>query len=140
MKLVSQRLYKDDPKLPFRKQREFRPLTFTTVEGLSPNLTREKTMHFNILIGNLPEHFTKQMLMFHFMKNWVGRFDQSEDIWIKSVDELVQESDSSTDSPIQVVGRYILKDAFNNKSNAWSTDGTLDIQNTWLPHDATKLK
>lgn len=138
LKMVSLNLYPHDPKLPFRKRFDFRPLTFTTVEGLSPNLTHEKTMHFNILIGNLPEDFTKQKLMFYFSKSWVEEFGQSDDIWICSVDELIKADECSTDTPIQVLSRYIQKDAYENKSNAWSTEGTFDEKNIWLPHEALR--
>jgi hypothetical protein len=136
MKSVSLNLYPNDPKLPFRKRFEYRPYTFTTVEGLSPNMTQEKTMHFNMLVGNLPEDFTKQKLSFFFLRDWVGRYRQSDDVWIHTVDELVQSSANRTHMPIQVIGRYFLKDAYDNKSNACSTEGTFDTNNLWLPHEA----
>ena len=138
LKAVSLNMYPNDPKLPFRRRIQYRPLTFTTVEGLSPNLTIDKTMHFNILIGNLPSDFTKQKLMFHFMKSWVGKFGQSDDIWIRSADELIKTDENSTDTPIQVVSRYFQKEAYENKSNAWSTEGTFDTRNIWLPHEALR--
>jgi len=138
LKTVSLNLYPSDRKLPFRKRFEYRPYTFTTIEGLNQNLTQEKTMHFNILIGNLPVDFTVQKLMFHFSENWVRKFGQSDDIWIRSVDELVKKDESSTDTPIQVVTRYFQKDAYENKTNAWSTEGTFDTRNIWLPHEALR--
>jgi len=76
--------------------------------------------------------------MFHFSENWVRKFGQSDDIWIRSVDELVKKDESSTDTPIQVVTRYFQKDAYENKTNAWSTEGTFDTRNIWLPHEALR--
>jgi hypothetical protein len=138
MKSVSLNLYPNDPKLPFRNQFEYRPYIFTTVEGLSPNLTQEKTMHFNILIGNLPSDFTKQKLEFYFLREWTETHCQPDDVWIRTVDELVQTSPNRTHTPIQVISRYIQKDAYANKSNAWSTEGTFDTKNLWLPHEALR--
>ncbi len=136
MKSVSLNLYPNDPKLPFRKRFEYRPYTFTTVEGLNPNLTQEKTIHFNILLGNLPEDFTKQKLAFYFLRDWVGKYGQSNDVWFRTVDELVKTSENSTYTPIQVIRSYFTKDAHYQKSNACSTEGTFDTKNLWLPHEA----
>ena len=138
LKHVSKHLYPNDPKLPFRNRYLFAPIRFTTVENLNPNLTQEQTLHFNVLIGNIPETMNKDQLTEVFLESWVKNHRQSKDIWVKEVAELDQKKVDQL--PINSFTNYILKDAYNDKTKAWGTDGVLDDKNIWLPPDALNLK
>ena len=138
LKHVSRHLYPDDPKLPFRDPYFYAPLRFTTVENLSPNLPRKQTLHFNVLIGRIPETMSKDQLTEIFLQSWVKIHKQSKDIWVKEVAELEQKK--VDELPINSFTNYILKDAYSDKTKAWGTDGVLDEKNVWLPPDALNLK
>ena len=137
-KHVSLNLYPNDPKLPFRNRHLFAPIRFTTVEHLSPDLPQEKTLHFNVLIGNIPETMSKDRLEEIFLQSWFKVHRQSEDIWVEKVTELEQRK--VDELPINSFTNYILKDAYSDKAKAWGTDGVLDLKNFWLPPDALTLK
>lgn len=138
LKDVSKSLFKSDPMLPFKNRYKYAPYRFTTVEGVDPLLSQEKTLHFNMLIGNLPIHYSKEELLATLLKTWNGRFKQQKDIWIRTPQDLV-DLHGGVDTPISVFNRYILKDAYKEKSNAWKVDGVWDVRNTWLPHEAISL-
>lgn len=138
LKAVSKTLYKDDPMLPFKNRFRFSPYRFSTVEGIDPSLSEEKTLHFNVLIGNLPSNYLKEEFLATLLKAWNGKFKQQKDIWIRTPQELV-DLHGGVDTPIGVFNRYILKDAYKDKSKAWKVDGVWDVRNTWLPHEAISL-
>lgn len=138
LKHVSKHLYPSDPKLPFRNRYMFAPIRFTTVENTSPDLTQEQTLHFNVLIGNIPQTMNKDKLTEIFLQSWVTVNRQSKDVWVKHVSELEQTIENEV--PIRTFTKYILKDAFSDKTKAWGTDGVLDQKNTWLPSDVLNLK
>ena len=116
-----------------------RMLIITTVEGLSPDDLKPMTTHFNMVIGNLPAHITKEVFRTEFLKIWHKQLCESDDFWIASVDELVS-SNGSTEDPVRAVSGYVVKDGYKDKSKSWSTDGFLDVENCWIPHDALVLK
>lgn len=138
LKHVSRNLYKDDPKLPFKNRYLFAPIRFTTVENTSPDLTQKQTLHFNVLIGNIPRTMSKDQMTEIFLDSWVKTHRQSNDIWVKHVSELDQTIEN--EAPIRTFTRYMLKDAYRDKTKAWGTNGVLDQKNTWLPLDALNLK
>ena len=138
LKNVSRHLYKDDPKLPFRNRHLFAPIRFATVENTSPDLTQEQTLHFNVLIGRIPETMTKDQMTEIFLQSWVNVHRQSKDVWVKHVSELEQTIEN--EAPIRTFTKYMLKDAYRDKTKAWGTYGVLDQKNTWLPPDALNLK
>jgi len=138
LKHVSRHLYPDDPKLPFRDPYFYAPLRFTTVENLSPNLPPKQTLHFNVLIGRIPETMSKDQMTEIFLESWVKTHRQSKDVWVKHVSELDQTIEN--EAPIRTFTKYMLKDAYRDKTKAWGTNGVLDQKNTWLPLDALNLK
>ena len=107
-------------------------LQFSTVEFNSPNVRSCDTMHFNVMLGNLPKEYTKEKLKEVFLETWNKKFKQSKDVWVHSVEDLVNMNES-TDLPLSAFNRYILKDAYDDKSKAWKVEGTWDVLNTWLP-------
>ena len=129
---VSKSLYKNEPFLPRDYRDEYGMLQFSTVEFNSPNVREGDTMHFNVMLGNIPKDYTKEQLKEVFLGTWNKKFKQSKDVWIYSVDELVNMKEG-TDSPISAFSGYILKDAYADKSKAHMVEGTWDVLNTWLP-------
>ena len=129
---VSKTLYKNEPFLPRDYRDEYGMLQFSTVEFNSPNVREGETMHFNVMLGNLPKDYKKEQLKEVFLGTWNKKLKQSKDVWVYSVDDLVNMNEG-TDSPISAFSRYSLKDAYANKSKAWEVEGTWDVQNTWLP-------
>jgi hypothetical protein len=129
---VSKSLYKNEPFLPRDYRDEYGMLQFSTVEFNSPNVREGDTMHFNVMLGNIPKDYTKEQLKEVFLGTWNKKFKQSKDVWVYSVDELVNMKEG-TDSPISAFSGYILKDAYADKSKAWKVEGTWDVLNTWLP-------
>lgn len=128
---VSKTLYKE-PHLPRDHREEYGMLQFSTVEFNSPNVRDSDTMHFNVMLGNLPKDYTKEQLKEVFLGTWNKKFKQSKDVWVYSVEDLVNMNEG-TDSPISAFSRYSLKDAYADKSKAWKVEGTWDVLNTWLP-------
>ena len=104
----------------------------STVEFNTPFVREDDTMHFNVMLGNLPKEYTKEKLKEVFLESWNKKFKQSKDVWVFSVEDLVKINDG-TDSPISAFSRYSLKDAYADKSKAWKVEGTWDVLNTWLP-------
>lgn len=129
---VSKTLYEDKPYLPMNKREEFGLIQFSTVEFNDPYVRECDTLHFNVMIGNVPNDYSKEKFLKNFLDQWKKVHHQSSDVWIKSVDEL-NTAEDRTYQPISAFNRYILKDAYKNKSNAWRVDGTWDVLNTWLP-------
>jgi hypothetical protein len=129
---VSKTLYPNEPFLPRDFRDEYGMLQFSTVEFNSPNVRSCDTMHFNVMLGNLPKGYTKEKLKEVFLETWNKKFKQSKDVWVHSVEDLVNMNES-TNLPISAFNRYILKDAYHDKSKAWKVEGTWDVLNTWLP-------
>ena len=129
---VSKTLYKNEPFLPRDYREEYGMLQFSTVEFNSPLVRKDDTMHFNVMLGNLPKDYTKEELKEIFLKTWNKKYKQSKNVWVHSVDDLVNMNEG-TDSPISAFSRYSLKDAYADKSKAWKVEGTWDVLNTWLP-------
>ena len=129
---VSKTLYKNEPFLPRDYRDEYGMLQFSTVEFNSPNVREGDTMHFNVMLGNLPKNYTKEQLKEEFLGTWNKKYKQSKDVWVYSVEDLVNMNEG-TDSPISAFSGYILKDAYTDKSKAWKVEGTWDVLNTWLP-------
>lgn len=129
---VSKTLYKNEPFLPRDYRDEYGMLQFSTVEFNSPNVREGDTMHFNVMLGNLPKEYTKEKLKEVFLATWNKKYKQSKDVWVYSVEDLVNMKEG-TDSPISAFSGYILKDAYADESKAWKVEGTWDVLNTWLP-------
>lgn len=129
---VSKTLYKNEPFLPRDYRDEYGMLQFSTVEFNSPNVRDGDTMHFNVMLGNLPKDYSKEQLKEVFLGTWNKKLKQSKDVWVYSVEDLVSMNEG-TDSPISAFSRYSLKDAYADKSKAWKVEGTWDVLNTWLP-------
>lgn len=129
---LSKRLYKNEPFLPRDFRDEYGILQFSTVEFNTPFVREDDTMHFNVMLGNLPKEYTKEKLKEVFLESWNKKFKQSKDVWVYSVEDLVKMNEG-TDSPISAFSRYSLKDAYADKSKAWKVEGTWDVLNTWLP-------
>ena len=129
---VSKTLYPNEPFLPRYFRDEYGMLQFSTVEFNSPNVRKNDTMHFNIMLGNLPKEFSKEKLKEVFLYTWNKKYKQSSNVWVHTVEEMISKNESA-DLPIRAFSRYMMKDAFADKSKAWKVEGTWDVTNTWLP-------
>jgi hypothetical protein len=61
-----------------RKPHIYRPLSFVTIESLSPSLLSKHTIHFNILLGNLDPRFSTEEIGEKFRKCWVDKVKQKD--------------------------------------------------------------
>ena len=139
LKLLVERFHPNFFQMKSKDRALSRMLTFTTIEGLDTMDIQPMTTHFNISIGNLPSHVTKDVFRDEFLKIWHKQFRESDDFWIAAVNELVSLK-NLTEDPLKAVNGYVVKDAYKDKSKSWSTDGLWDINNCWIPHDALVLK
>lgn len=138
LKELTFRLVPNFLQLSPRQKELSRFLTFTTIEGLNPSDLQSMTIHFNIMIGNLPSHVTKELLETEFIDIWTKQLKESDRFWIECVDNLVKRN--GDENPLRAVSGYIVKDGYKDKSKSWDVSGFWDEQNTWIPHDALAVK
>lgn len=104
-----------------RKPLLYQPLMLTTVEGADGKLTREKTIHFNFSLGNIPTCITTSELRAIFAFCWVEKANLSaQSLWLD-------------DAPVLEVARwnnYITKEAERGNVSTW------DFCNTQIPFEA----
>jgi hypothetical protein len=121
-------LYPKHTSLPKRKPFLYRPLCFVTIEGAKQTTDPAQTIHFNITLGNIPKQFSTTMLEIIFRYAWHVRAGQSNDLYFDALSEYAGDS--------RMWHGYILKEARQDTNKAWSTDGTWDVENSWIPHQA----
>jgi hypothetical protein len=101
----------------------FKPFSFVTIEGAKETKDRAKTIHINILIGNLPKVLTTEDIKTIFRHFWHEKAKQKDDVKVLDYDGG------------NWVG-YSLKEAQQQPSRAWNTDSIWDVSNCWIPHSA----
>ena len=121
-------LYKGHSNWIVRKPDKYRPLTFVTIENLKETTDTEQTIHFNISLGNLPKHLSTTYIEILFRHAWHVKAKQSNDIYLTHVNDY-----PATERKWH---GYILKDAAKDRKLAWTTNGTWDVLNCWIPHNA----
>lgn len=111
-----------------RNPLKFKPLSFVTIEGSSQTTDREKTIHVNIALGNLPKNLSAIELEIHFRKAWVKKANQANDVFF----------DKASEYPSNVISflGYSLKEAQQTRHKAWSENSIWDVTNCWIPHAA----
>lgn len=112
---------------PVRNPHVYRPLSLVTVEGLHQNDTETAlTIHFNISLGNLPGILTTHDIGTLFRHAWHDKAQLADDIAI--FDYYIKNEE-------RWMG-YSLKEAQQTRKLAWTTDGTWDVLNCWIPEHA----
>ena len=120
-------LYPSATNKPVRNPHMYRPLSLVTIEGLQENNTeRALTIHFNICLGNIPGILTTEDIGTLFRHAWHDKAQLADDIAI--FDYYIKNEE-------RWMG-YSLKEAHKTKELAWTTDGTWDVDNCWIPHAA----
>jgi len=120
-------LYPNATNKPVRNPSMYRPLSLVTIEGLNANDTEHAlTIHFNISLGNLPGILTTEDIGKLFRHAWHDKAQLADDIAI--FDYYIKNEE-------RWMG-YSLKEAQQTQQLAWTTDGTWDVQNCWIPHAA----
>ena len=119
-------LYPSATNKPVRRPDMFRPLTFVTLEGAKETADRALTIHFNITLGNLPAILTTEDIGTLFRHAWHDMAHLSSNI---TADDYYKGNQSRWSG-------YTLKEAQQEKRKAWTTDGTWDVENCWIPHAA----
>lgn len=105
-----------------RKPLEFQPLLLTTVEGASGLVSREKTIHFNFSIGNIPKCISTDELRAVFEHCWVEKAQlNGNKLWL--VEANTMHSKEGWHS-------YITKEAERGNTATW------DFENTQIPYVA----
>lgn len=121
-------LYPNHTNLPTRKPLRFRPLCFVTVEGAKHTADPAQTIHFNISLGNLPKAMCATQIEICFRHAWHVKARQSNDLYCEATSNYPCDSN-------RWFG-YILKEAQQDTKKAWTTNGTWDVENCWIPHEA----
>lgn len=101
----------------------FKPLTFVTIEGAHSTTDKAQTIHFNITLGNLPQGMTTEQIEQLFLRAWVHKAGQSQNVYAQAYYKKPEKDWSG----------YTLKEANDDKHKAWSTDGVWDVENCWIP-------
>lgn len=121
-------LYKGQSNKARRNPLKFKPLVFVTIEGTNEIASREKTIHANIALGNLPKALSTIELEILFRKAWVRKAHQINDICFEKADDYPANIGS-------FIG-YSLKEAQQTRNKAWSDSSIWDVTNCWIPHAA----
>lgn len=121
-------LYPNRTNLPTRNPYQFRPLSFVTIEGARTTTDPAQTIHFNISLGNLPKDMTDTQIEICFRHAWHVKAGQSNNLFFEATSEYPCDSK-------RWFG-YTLKEARQDKRKAWETNGTWDVENSWIPHAA----
>lgn len=124
----AKKLYPNHTNLVVRKPYIYRPLTLVTIENIKETTDKQQTIHFNISLGNIPKQYTTFEIEKLFRQAWQFNAQQSNDIYITDKNEYPANQ--------QRWFGYIVKDANKSKQLAWNTNGTWDVQNCWIPHNA----
>ncbi len=128
MNCFTRLLYPHKPNLPFYKPYVFQPLRLVTMEGAKHTNDPSQTIHFNISFGNLPPQYSATHIEIFFRHAWVTNAGQKNDIYCEAISEVPCNSNKWA--------VYAVKEARQNKSKAWDTNGTWDAENCWIPHEA----
>ena len=123
----SKSIHKNYTNKPIRYPHKFRPLSLTTIENIKTTTDNKQTIHFNICLGNIPKHLTTTEIEIHFRYAWVKKAQQNNDIYCDAIAEYPCDS--------QNWFGYIIKEANRDRQLAWSTNGTWDVLNTWIPNN-----
>ncbi len=110
-----------------RNPLKYKPLIFSTIEGTTEIYNKQKTIHVNLALGNLPKHLTTNELKTLFQNAWVNKANQNSDIFF-------QESTKRTTST-NFIG-YALKEAQIDSKRLWDESSVWDVGNCWIPHIA----
>jgi len=121
-------LYPNHTNCVVRKPNVYRPLSLVTVENINETTDNQQTIHFNISFGNFPKHLNTIELEILLRHAWHIKAKQQNDIY------LVHKQDYPANH--YRWNCYITKDANKNNSLAWTTTGTWDVTNCWIPHAA----
>lgn len=121
-------LYPNHSNWIVRKPHIYRPLSLVSIENIKETTDPQQTIHFNISLGNIPKHLSTTQIEILFRHAWHVKAQQSNDIYITHVNDYPS-------SQRQWFG-YILKDVSKCRKLAWETNGTWDVQNCWIPHNA----
>jgi len=128
LNVFSKSLYPNQSNLVVRKPHVYRPLSLVTIENIHETTDPQQTIHFNISLGNIPKHMNSTQIEILFRHAWHVKAKQSNDVYLTEKNEYPA-------SPSKWFG-YIVKEANNSKQLAWDTNGTWDVQNTWIPNNA----
>ena len=124
----AKQLYPKHTSLVQRKPHIYRPLSLVTIENINQTTDEQQTIHFNISLGNLPKHLCKTMIDIHFRHAWHIKSKQQNDIYTEATADYPS-------NPQQWFG-YTVKDANKDSKLAWTTNGTWDVENCWIPQAA----
>ena len=125
---LAKQFYPKKTNLPKRRPHLYRPLSLVTIENIYETTDEEQTIHFNICLGNIPKHLCTTMIDIHFRHAWCKKANQKNDIYTEAV----------TDYPSSLKKwfGYSVKEANKDSKLAWSTNGTWDVENCWIPQAA----
>ncbi len=121
-------LYPNHSNWTTRYPHKFRPLSLVTIENVKETTDEQQSIHFNISLGNLPKHLSTTEIEIYFRHAWHVKAKQSNDIYITHVNDYPA-------ATTKWFG-YILKEVNKSGKSAWDTNGTWDVLNCWIPHDA----
>ena len=120
---LSRTLNKDLKNCSLKRLSPYIPGRLVSIESLSPNLTKQHTTHFNILIGNINRTISTENLIGEFRNLWVSTKYGVEDCCIQKLDQR------------QNIYSYIFKED-TGTSKFYDTDfSSLDTNSSWIPEN-----
>jgi hypothetical protein len=128
LNIFERQIYEGKTNLPRRKPFLYKTLRFVTVEGATDSYDKEKTIHINLMLGNLPEHITTTHVLIYLHQAWTIQCKQGSDIFVEKLE------DNSEDKAR--VANYSVKEGRASRERVWSTHGIWDVNNCWIPHEA----
>ena len=108
-----------------RKPHLYRPLALTTIGGTNTAQAQTLTTHFNIILGNIPQHFRRADTIDSIFKHTWANCRQSEDVHTQPI---IGSSKG--------LNFYVLKEAHYDKQKIVGDISTWDIDNTFIPNAA----
>ena len=106
-----------------RKPALYQPLFIATLEGTKETANRQKSLHYNIYLGNLPKALTTEDIKTLWKYCWVEKAQQKNDIYISEIQ-------ANTQSHLL---NYGTKEAQFGNTSCW------DFENTQIPYSALNI-
>ena len=116
-------LHPNQSNLVRRKPHLYRPLALTTIEAINTAQAATLTTHFNIILGNIPQHFRQAETIDGIFKHTWTNCRQSDDVHTQAI---IGSSKG--------LNFYVLKEAHYDKKKIVGDISTWDIDNPFIPN------
>jgi len=125
LNVLAATLHPTQSNLVRRKPNLYRPLALTTIEAINTAQASTLTTHFNIILGNIPQHFRQAATINSIFRHTWTNCRQSEDVHTQPI---IGSSKG--------LNFYVLKEAHYDKQKIIADISTWDVDNTFIPNAA----